>query len=511
MAKMRPLFLIGLILTFGLCQVHYVPTKHSVYDVIRLIEAAHPSPVSHNKKPYTREEIKIVLLSAHGLIDSTILIRYLEEFQDNDRHTVTIQNESYYFLGDVFFGDLSQFSESAIPFHRIDVGGNIRGFLKPSLSFQTDIVTSVYLANLDFKTGYNINESLAPVKNHSFQSSASGDFSESQLIFSNRFGFVSFGSDIVGWGPAQSGHLLLDVSQFSINDIHAAVSIGPFHYTKLFGTLNNLYPTIESGGKSFLANKRKLVAHRLDIRLSPTIWFGVSESITYNRDLELAYLNPLLPFTITEVQSGDLDNNLAAIDLSALLWPGTNTYFELLVDDMDFRQNWFKDYVNKWALLVGHQWANPLGYKNTLFTAEVVRVEPYVYTHRDTANLYELYGQSIGYDLEPNSLRYYSSVQWFQKQNLWHTFTVSHTLHGDGDRIFGKPIDKKADKEFLVGTYEKRLEITYSLEYEFFENMWLMGGLRLESVKNEKIDNTMSEYGGNSDRYSVVVGLSINY
>ena len=499
----------------GISQIHYVPLKHPVYRVIRLIETINPSSIEHYRQPYTRQEIQAILQSMliqnNGNINRRMLQRYSNEFENNDRHLVAYKNQDAEFLGDIYFGGLTQASKGEIPFNRIDIGGVIRGYLGSSLSYQTDIITSVFLGNLDLKNGYSIFEPLAPIKNHSFQSTASGDFSESQVIINTGWGYVSFGSDIVGWGPGASGHLLMDIRTFSISDIHATATFGPFHYTKFFGELDNLYPYSANGRREYLSNKRKLVAHRLDIQLFDKMRFGISESIVYNRDLELSYLNPLIPFTISEVQTGDTDNNLAAVDFSINLFNNTKSYIELMVDDMDFRQNWFKDYVNKWAVLIGHQWANPLGSKQTLLTLETIRIEPYVYTHRDTANHYEYYGQSIGYDLEPNSLRYYASLDWFQRYNLWHQFVFSRTLHGDGDRIFGNPADKREEKEFLKGTYETRTKFIYTVEYEFFENMWVSAGITYESITNEKTDNTFNDYGGDRDIASFSLGFSLNY
>jgi len=499
----------------GISQTHYVPLKHPVYRVIRIIETTNPHIIQHFQKPYTREEIKAFLNTVISqktiILNTEMLKRYLNEFENKDHHLVTYKRNDAEFLGDIYFGGQTQTSKGSLPYNRINIGGNIRGHLGSSLSYQTDIITSLFLGNLDFKNGYSIFEPLAPLKNHSFQSSASGDFSESQVMLSTGWGHVSFGSDLVSWGPGSSGHLLMDIQMFSISDVHATATFGPFHYIKFFGTLDKLYPISNGEGKEYLANNRTLVAHRLDIRLSDRIHFGVSESIVYNRNFELSYLNPLIPFTISEVQTGDTDNNLAAIDFSVNIFHNSKSYIEFMVDDMDFRQNWFKDYVNKWAILLGHQWANPLGLKNSLLTLETIRVEPYVYTHRDTANHYELYGQSIGYDLEPNSLRYFASLDWFQQANQWHRLSIIHTLHGDGDRVFGNPANKSDDKEFLKGVFESRTKFIYTFEYEFFENMWLSLGINYESIKDEKIDNTFSEYGSDRNFSGLSLGLSLNY
>ncbi|MFQ6604743.1 MAG: hypothetical protein ACE5D8_04225 [Fidelibacterota bacterium] len=502
--------------SLALSQSQYVPLRHPVYTVLDYIVTSNSGLFDHYQKPYTRREVQMILSRAdRGGLPSpqaVLVRRYLNEFSDLDRHLVRLERNQSAFFGDIQFGGIARGTSSLQPFYKVDIGGNIRGHIGPSLSYQTDLMTFVYLGNLDLKTGYGIDPSLAPIKAHDFQTTIAGDASESQVMLGTGWGWISFGSDKPRWGPAASGHLLLDIQDFSLPDVHVTANFGPFRYIKLYGTLDKLYPyRTAGGGKEFLAANRTYVAHRLDVLLFNRLNFGVSEAIVYNRNLELVYLNPLVPFVMSEVQAGDADNNLAAIDFSGQIFPHSRTYLELMVDDMDFRQDWFKDYVNKWTLLVGHQWADPLGIKNTLLTVETVRVEPYVYTHRDTANHYELYGQSLGYDLEPNSLRFMVRGDWFQRYNLWHHFFLTRTLHGDGDRIFGNPPSTRIQKQFLQPPYETRTVMTWTVRYEFFENMWFSLAATRESVDREKVDNTVDQYQSGYTRYSLVSSLSVNY
>ncbi len=512
--KISVILLLTVSLVMG--QSHYVSLRHPVYTVLEFLTAADDGLFHHYQKPYTRAEIRTMLEEASRAkrpgINPALIQRYLDEFSDRDRHLVRLERNQSTFYGDIQFGGIAKSFSSLSPFYKVDMGGNIRGNIGSALFYQTDLMTFVYLGNLDLRTGYGIDPGLVPIKAHDFQTTIAGDLSESQVMISTGWGFLSFGSDLPGWGPGSGGHLLMDIKDFSLPDIHVTAHFGPFRYIKLYGTLDKLYPNrITGGGKEFLAANRTLVAHRLDVLLFNRFNFGVSEAIVYNRNLELVYLNPLVPFVMSEVQAGDADNNLAAIDFSGRIFPHSRTYLELMVDDMDFRQDWFRDYVNKWALLIGHQWSNPLGTRNTMLTLETVRVEPYVYTHRDTANHYELYGQSIGYDLEPNSLRYSVGWDWFQRTNLWHRVRFTRTLHGDGDRIFGNPPSTRTKKQFLVPPYETRTVLSWTIQYEFFENMWFSLSASRETVDREKIDNTVDRYGPGYTRYRFVSSLSVNY
>ncbi len=510
------LLLWGIIFFTGtaLSQHHYVLLDHPVYLLVDYYETIDNINNPGYQRPYTRQAIKVWLekLLENPAIGSRGLIqRYLREFSDLDRHLVKLGDKYYNFTGDAEMRWQTQSYCHELPYHQFDLGAEIRGTLGEGLSYQADISTIIYFANLDLTRGYGIKEDLAPVKKQNHKTTAEGDVGVTQIIFSAKWGYLFFGSDYYSWGPARSGNLLLDINQYPLTNLHAVVNFGPFSFIHLVGILNNLYPVQSAAHKEYRADQRKISAHRLEFSLFSRIRIGLSESVIYNRDFELTYLNPLQSFAVGEVYSGDADNNLAGVDLYINLNKRWSTYFELLLDDVDFMRDWFKNYVNKWAVIGGVQWNQPLGIANSYAVFEAVRIEPYVYSHKDSANHYEYYGQSIGFDLEPNSLRYQADFHWFQYPNLWHELSFSQTWHGEGDRIFGIPADVTSDKRFLIGKKESRLMFKWQGGYEFFENMWLRFSLYHEVVNNYRIDDTFNDFGSNYTRTGVVLGLDLNY
>ncbi len=501
---------------FAANRIHFVSIDHPVYTVIDYLQSTQTSGVDNFQRPYTRHYIRTILIEAdlQNIADRNmreLIKRYLNEFHDQDRHLVNLSSADYYLTGDAEFGWSGKIYRETIPFHRIYMGADLRGQVGDNLFFQSNIRTLGYLANLDLDSGYGIKRSQAPIKYHSWQNHITADINTSHLSLLTSWGYLSLGNNYFSWGPGRSGNLLIDLDQYPLNNIQGGVQIGPLRYVHFAGILDNLYLQDNGTNKEYLANKRKLSAHRLDLILFKHLSLGLSESIVYNRDWEFAYLNPLNPYVIGEVYAGDADNNLGAIDLSAQVTRSINTYFELLFDDVDFFENWFTKYVNKWAVLGGFMWNQPLGLQRTNLELEIIRVEPYVYSHRDTANHYEYYGQSIGYDLEPNSLRYHIALTWFQRYNLWHRFTFTHTKHGAGDRIYGTPDDIDAEKQFLAGIIEVRNVVQWQIDYEFYENMWLRLALHYETVQNPRIDDTFSATGSDYTRNGLTLGIDINY
>ncbi|MCK5331730.1 MAG: hypothetical protein KAK01_09990, partial [Candidatus Marinimicrobia bacterium] len=162
-----------------------------------------------------------------------------------------------------------------------------------------------------------------------------------------------------------------------------------------------------------------------------------------------------------------------------------------------------------WGLLVGHQWAKPFNLPDHLLTFEVVRLEPWVYSHRDSANIYEYYGKSIGYDLEPNSLAYKFNWLWFTTPALRCELQADRILHGVGDRNFGVADDTV--KEFLAGDIETSTMIQLRLEYEFFQNMWIKLELSHLYISNQKIDDTFDLFDSNHSLSGFRFGIDLNY
>lgn len=522
--------------TFGLivppmcfAQVQYVPTYHSVYRIVDYLIAAGDITPKHESRPYTRSEVANWLFSAlekeTGIKQKGTILRYLSEFQDGlaekqpvdgtpEVHTLEYSFDDGTVYSDVIIRGSTMAIQKTRPYFRTDVGGNIRGHVGRFASFQTEIIYSAFLGNQDLLAAYGIKDQLAPVLHGPtafFPNSSDTRFVTSQLMGTFAWGLFSAGTDAFKWGPGRSGNLLINIDHYPLPNVHVTVDLGNIRLSQFYGTLNRLFPYIEKGQKLHLASKRKIVARRIDLKLSSRLRAGISESIVYNREFELSYINPLYPFTVSEIGAGDKDNNLISIDVTARLFQSMKTYLEILVDDYNFRKNPFTYFGNKWGILLGHQWARPFQLEGSLLTVELVSIEPWVYSHRDSANIYEFYGESIGYDMEPNSAGISTSLDWFLERNLWLKIIAQHSEHGSGDRVFGIPEDPKEPKRFHEGTVERKTRIGVEIDYEFFQNMWIRFSLWQEIITDEKKDDTFASFGGDRSQRGLRLSIDLNY
>ena len=79
-----------------------------------------------------------------------------------------------------------------------------------------------------------------------------------------------------------------------------------FQFTSFHGSLHS------DVGTKYLAG------HRLELMLCPKLYLSGSEAVVYgDRNVEFAYLNPIMPYHVAEHHLGDKDNNTMAFDVTA--------------------------------------------------------------------------------------------------------------------------------------------------------------------------------------------------
>ncbi len=92
----------------------------------------------------------------------------------------------------------------------------------------------------------------------------------------------------------------------------------------------------ESADSTGMTINRYVAAHRLDWSLSPDVTIGFTEAVVFGgagRQIELYYLNPILPYHAAQLNEDVNDNTLLAIDVSARPFSGIHLFTQLLIDD----------------------------------------------------------------------------------------------------------------------------------------------------------------------------------
>ncbi|MBN1782966.1 hypothetical protein JW948_17665 [bacterium] len=322
----------------------------------------------------------------------------------------------------------------------------------------------------------------------------SDDASATFIYERSRF-YIELGRSEAAWGPGRRGQLMLSRHEAFFDMLRLQYGSRRFQFTSIHGKLNM------TPGPKFIA------AHRLELRVFPWLLVAGSESVIYgNRDVEPMYLNPLMPYHVAEHHLGDRDNNTMALDITLYPNPGHKLSMEFFLDDFTTSENPLTYYGNKWALLTGWRWVDPFGLDGWDVQAEYARIEPYVYTHDDSINVYKEYGRPIGHWLGPDSDHLYLGIGLLAARSLDLTLSFSRTRHGQGD--INTPPDPSVTtrKHFLSGTVESVRETGCSVRWQWLRDCFMT--VRYAYRNTENRDNVP---GASSNTHQFTGQLSVNY
>jgi len=192
-----------------------------------------------------------------------------------------------------------------------------------------------------------------------------------------------------------------------------------------------------------------LSAHRLDISPGPWLGLGLSEAILFaSEGLELAYMNPVIPWYPVQWNERDDDNAMLAADASVKPFDGLELYGELLVDDLQYQTEWGRPSRLGWTAGAGALAGA------TAVTAEYTRIDRFVYSQKHPGNYYLHDGDIIGSALGPDCDRVTLGVSTAEFWPLTAGLRVEHARHGEGTVSEGYPDSLFADDAFPSGIVE---------------------------------------------------------
>ncbi|KPJ59970.1 MAG: hypothetical protein AMJ46_08440 [Latescibacteria bacterium DG_63] len=234
---------------------------------------------------------------------------------------------------------------------------------------------------------------------------------------------VLLGRDKLYWGPGKSGSLILSDFAPPLDMVCFGLDLGRVSASGFFTTLDDreLTRSIPYEYDSLYVGTvatRHLSGHRIDVRITPSLEVGLSETVVYggpDRELEPGYINPLNFFYAHQWNLAKNDNPIWALD--ATWWPveRLQVYGQLLVDDYQFERKTERDEEpSEIGFLLGLYSGDPLGLLNTSVTLEYARVNSWTYNQPYEWNRYT-YGKALlGHPIGPDSDALYLSVRrWF--------------------------------------------------------------------------------------------------
>lgn len=242
------------------------------------------------------------------------------------------------------------------------------------------------------------------------------------------------------WGPGRFNQMLLSDNSPPLDMLKLELRLFQDRLT-----FTGLTATVDSDSGTYL------VSHRLDLSPAANLRIGFSESILFKAEgLDLAYMNPLIPWYPVQWNEREDDNAFMCLDAS---WKPVNDlelYGEFLIDDIQYENE--GDRPNKLGITAGvSAYLPPLSLGSVI---EYTRIDRYVYGQREPRNYYLHHGDIIGSGLGPDADVLTLSLGTAAAWPLLAEVTVDHTRHGEGTVQEGWPDSASTGGKFPSGIVE---------------------------------------------------------
>jgi hypothetical protein len=350
-------------------------------------------------------------------------------------------------------------------------------------------------------TGYEFN---APIENgYDF------DRLNANLNFSWESFSISLSKDFNYYGAGESGKLILSNKAPSFPN--TKLKFYPVYWLKFSYIHGSLHSQIlDSTTFRFNPNRNHIstvekyfVSHLLSITPWQYLNFSIGESVIYSDKFEPIYLIPFTFFRFADHYLTDPDESAGNAQIFASAWYKnyqlrTKFYASLFIDELSTRDS---DLPQAIAYSFGLKTIDPLIPESQL-VLEYTRINPYVYSHADSAQTYANYGYELGHWIGSNADEIYAS---FKKRiirglniDLWYRY-----IRKGNEEDLEEPRYQK-DHTFLWGN--KNLITMYgaSINYEFFHSLNINATYEYSKSSGGN-DYLLNE--GSSFKFSVGYGL----
>ena len=435
-----------------------VPLEHPIYPFAEKLVALLPQhALDLHVLPLDRQQVLKILASANAAslplsrADENLLQQYLAEFTDPaigeskppraERHFIRYEEMDTQLFADLFAHQRFEFRRGAWESGETNIS-QTRAGVRMRVALHPRLLAAVDLSNILERGAKDSLEILTPGAGLPVVLSGSSAFREKAITyFRLRLPWFELeaGRNQLAWNISPLTQLTLSQENEPVDLLKLDRRWRKFRFTFVHAKLR-------------AAQRKFLAAHRLEIAAHSRLFIGVGESVIYgNRGAEFEYLNPLMLYHAAEHLLGDKDNNTLSIDFTAFPWRGHKFYGEIFIDDLSLEFPIGTYWGNKLAYLGGWYWAQPFGWRSGELRLEYARVDPFVYTHHDSVNIYEQDGDGLGARFGPNADRFTLQAAFQPHRDLRFVSQLSLQRKGRGD-IFRahRPEDGNA-KGFLAG------------------------------------------------------------
>jgi hypothetical protein len=222
----------------------------------------------------------------------------------------------------------------------------------------------------------------------------------------------------------------------------------------------NIFSVLDASQNQYIS------IHRIGIDLKRFLRIGFSEALLFGQSLEPVYLNPFLPYYLSQWGLDRNDNIMWCFDLQLRLFKSI-IYGELLIDDYMYEDDPYPDKL-----------AYKTGFKSVLFNNFLVKmdytfVDKWVYTHRIEDNIYVHGIHPLGFPLGNDVDRLSCNVKYMNQYGFCPVVAFEYVRKGQGSIFL--PYEQEGGTwtpPFPSGVVERKLEVDFGfdliLRYNFY-------------------------------------------
>ncbi len=307
---------------------------------------------------------------------------------------------------------------------------------------------------------------------------------------------VTVGRRGVAWGRSDHGRLLLSGTAPTLDGVEVRFRVGPLTLQGLQTFLDRPYsddvseedPTQQ---QVFLAAHRAVVAGD---------WgsVAVAEAVVYSGDLpDPAYLNPFLPYYVSQHNERADDNVLWSLDFVGRPRAGVETWGEFVVDDLQYDRD--TGHPDKYGITLGAGWYGELAEGDFELSAEYTNVRKWTYTHPTEEHSFTQDGRPLGFELGPDADRAMATFVYHPAPPWSVTTTYSFTRKGEGDTETPFVVGEDDEPSFPSGNVMRRSSVRTALGYEDPGGLSAEVGAGFTSSRSDTVDDESYEFWARVD------------
>ncbi len=472
-------------------QAAAVPLQHAIYPFLeRLVTYFPQHALDLHVVPIDRAQTLAILQEAQAAhlplsgADQALLKQYLAEFTDpevgarmpdrGERHFLRYEEKDAQLFVDLFGSQRFEVQRGAWwngekEVSRTRAGVRLRAQLPPRLLLAAE------LSNI-LERGVNDSAEI-------FQPGGG-----SPVVLSGQSAFretaIAYGRVRLPWFEIEAGRNQFSWNVSPLTQLALSRDNQPFDLVR-FDARWRKFRFVFAHANLRAAQRKFLAAHRLEVMPFSNFLFGVGESVIYGkRSAEFEYLNPLMLYHAAEHLLGDKDNNVLTLDFSYFPKRGLKLYGEIFIDDLSLEFPIGTYFGNKLAYLAGAFWVQPFGWRTADLRFEYARIDPFVYTHDDSTNVYENDGEALGGRFGPNADRVLMQLGYQPHRDVRFVTRLHFERNGRGS-LFQPHLETDGpSKGFLKGTVAQTFGVHLEVEDQIRRDVYVGLEFDWERLRN---------------------------